>query len=78
MVRNPSRRSQGGDVEGTEKTDVVLGSPIDVAAASFEPGYDLDETLDAGYVTKADLKRGFCSYGIAVGDESPQGKRRER
>ena len=79
MPKNPSRRSQGGDVEGTDRTDVVLGQPIDVAAASYDGGYGpgvLEETLEAGYVTKADLKQGFCSYGIAVGEDSPQSKRR--
>ena len=70
MPKNPSRSSQGGDVEGTTKTDVTnaLGSPLEVASASFDPGYDLEETLEAGYVSAADLKRGFCSYGEGIGE----------
>jgi len=72
VPKNPSRSSQGGDVEGTTKTDTTnaLGSPLDVSRASYDPGYDaqLEETLKAGYVTQADLKRGFCSYGQAIGE----------
>ena len=68
MPANPSRRGQGGDVPGTEKTDVMfaVGSPIDVATASYQPGYPISRVM--GDVTYADLKQGFCSYGRAVGD----------
>ena len=68
MPRNPSRRSQGGDVEGFDKTDVEgsVSDSIDVAAASFDPGYELGESL--GYASEADLKRGFCTYGKGIGD----------
>lgn len=68
MPKNPSRRSQGGDVEGTTKTNAILGSPLDVSRASYDPGYDLEETLEAGYVTEADLKVGYCSYGECIGE----------
>ncbi len=68
MPKNPSRASQGGDVPGTSRTDVVLGEPLDVATASYEPGYDLDTTLENGHVNRADLKQGFCDYGVAVGE----------
>lgn len=62
---------QGGDVEGTKKIDVSQGEALAVAKASFEPGYDcINETLKAGYVSNADLVRGFCNYGIASGEES--------
>jgi hypothetical protein len=68
---NPSRAAQGGDVSGTTKTDVTnaLGSPLEVASASYDPGYEcLEETLEAGYISAADLKRGFCSYGECIGE----------
>lgn len=71
MPKNPSRSSQGGDVEGTTKTDTTnaLGDPLEVSRASYEPGYEcLEETLEAGYATAADLKRGFSSYGAAIGE----------
>jgi hypothetical protein len=58
-------RSRGGDVSGTTKTDVVLGSPITVAEASYDPGYEFGESLE--YASKADLKQGYTSYGKAVG-----------
>lgn len=71
MPKNPGRASQGGDVEGMEEIDqdgALPGQSLDVARASFDPGYSLDETLQAGYVSKADMKRGFCSYGQGVGE----------
>jgi hypothetical protein len=70
MPYNPERRIRGGDVEGTTKTDVegATGSPIEVAEASYDAGYECqDETMEVGYVTMADLKQGFCSYGVGVG-----------
>lgn len=76
MPKNPERASRGGDVPGTTRTDVdgAVGSPIDVATASFEPGYDeaLEETLEAGYISKADLKRGYGSYGVVIGEGRPK------
>lgn len=68
MPFNPNRRFQGGDVEGTTKTDVegAVGAPIEVALASYDPGYPLGDTLE--YETMADLKQGFASYGVAVGE----------
>lgn len=71
MPKNPGRRTQGGDVEGMEAIDqegALPGQSLDVAAASYDPGYSLDETLEAGYMTKADMKRGYSSYGLGVGD----------
>lgn len=65
---------QGGDVTGTKKIDVSQGEALQVASASFEPGYDLGSTLDAGYVDEACLVQGFCDYGICVGEESSIGK----
>lgn len=71
QVSNSERASRGGDVMGTDKTDVdeAVGSPIDVAAASYDPGYE----MELGYCSEADLKRGFCSYGIAIGEGRPKG-----
>jgi hypothetical protein len=71
MPYNPERRARGGDVEGETKTDVegAVGSPIEVAEASYEPGYSLETTLDAGYVSMADLKQGFSSYGESIGEK---------
>jgi hypothetical protein len=76
MPYNPDRRWQGGDVEGTTKTDVdgAVGAPVEVADASYEAGYDCQEvTMQEGYVTLADVKRGFCSYGVGVGDARGKG-----
>lgn len=73
MIRNPERASRGGDVEGTVKTDVTMGEPLDVGAASFDPGYSLEKTLEAGYVTEADLKQGYSSYGVGIGEGRPKG-----
>ena len=76
MPKNPERATRGGDVSGTTRTDVdgAVGSPITVADASYDPGYDcLEETLEAGYVSKADLKRGFGSYGVVIGEGRPKG-----
>lgn len=62
---------QGGDVMGTKKIDVSQGRALDVAAASFDPGYKLDTTFAAGYIDPACLVRGYCNYGVAVGQDSP-------
>jgi hypothetical protein len=62
---------QGGDVMGTKKIDVSQGRALDVAAASFNPGYKLDSTFKAGYIDEACLTRGYCDYGVAVGEDSP-------
>jgi hypothetical protein len=71
MPANPERASRGGDVSGTTKTDAQwsIGGPIEVASASYEPGY---ETF-LGYSSPADLKQGYCSYGISIGEGSPIG-----
>lgn len=70
MPNNPERAMRGGDVSGETAIDVSQGEAIKVAKASFDPGYDLMETLsDADTkVSKADLVRGFCTYGKAVGE----------
>ena len=71
---NQKNSVQGGDVMGTTKINVSQGRALDVATASFEPGYDLSSTLDAAHVDKSCLIRGYCDYGIAVGQESSLGK----
>lgn len=73
MMSNSERRMRGGDVEGMTKTDVegAVGSPVEVAKASYDPGYELGESLQ--YETRADLKQGYCSYGVAVGDSRAKG-----
>jgi len=75
MPYNPCRAWQGGDVEGETVTDVegAVGAPVRVADASYEAGYDCQETtMEAGYVTQADLKQGFSSYGVGVGEGRPK------
>lgn len=68
-------RDRGGDVQGTCKTDVegAVGSPITVAEASYDPGYDFGKSLSEGYMEKADLKQGYCSYGTSIGEGRPKG-----
>lgn len=72
MPKNPNRAAQGGDVEGTTFNDkgYGLGEPIEVAKASYDPGYSLETTLsDAGVkVNVADLKLGRCMYGKVIGE----------
>lgn len=74
MPMNPERAARGGDVEGTTKTDIDYGSgdPITVAKASFEPGYEIGNTQV--YTTVADTIRGYCNYGIAIGEARGNGK----
>lgn len=57
-----------GDVEGETPIDVSMGAALKVAKSSFDPGYDLDSTLAAGYVKKADLVTGYCDYGKVIGN----------
>lgn len=68
MPMNPERASRGGDVEGTTKTDpgMGVGSPVTVADASYEPGYEIGAAMDD--ISLADVKAGYCSYGVSVGD----------
>lgn len=75
MPKNPERASRGGDVPGTTKTDNDwgVGAATTVADASYEPGYDLDTTTEAGYVSMADIKQGYASYGVATGSARPKG-----
>lgn len=72
-MTNPERDCRGGDVPGTTKTDNEwgVGSAIDVAEASFDPGYPLGASLEDE--TRADLKAGYCSYGVSVGDKRGPG-----
>lgn len=59
-------RGRGGDVSGAKRIDVTMGEAIPVAAASFDPGYDIDGSLcDA---TEADLIRGYSDSGRSVGE----------
>lgn len=71
MARSTGR---GGDVSGTTRYDNFrgVGKGIEVARASFDPGYPLTETLsDAGTrVSEADLRQGYCTYGKTVGEAS--------
>jgi len=73
MPNNPERASRGGDVSGDTKTDVegAVGSPVSVSKASYDPGYELGDSLQ--YETAADLKQGFCSYGVGVGASRAKG-----
>jgi hypothetical protein len=76
MPKNPERASRGGDVSGTTKTDNDwgVGAATTVADASYEPGYgSIDATLEAGYVSMADVKQGYCSYGVGAGMARPKG-----
>ena len=68
MPNNPERRSRGGDVSGSTKTDVEgsVSSPITVADASYDPGYELGATVED--VSRADIKAGYCSYGVLTGE----------
>lgn len=69
--------SQGGDVPGKRKIDVSQGPALEVAAASFEPGYDLATTMDAGYIKSDCLTRGYSDYGVGAGESAPSnGKKR--
>lgn len=70
MPNNPERASRGGDVSGETLTDVegAVGSPIEVAEASYDPGYGLGASLDEQGQTMADLKQGFSSYGPSIGE----------
>ncbi len=60
------------DVSGTTKIAVTMGEAIPVANASFDPGYSLETTYEGGdprnTFTKADLVRGYCSYGRMIGE----------
>jgi hypothetical protein len=68
MPANPERASRGGDMPGTTKIDAQwsVGSPIEVATASYDPGYE----PFYGYASMADTKQGYCSYGISIGESS--------
>lgn len=78
MPKNPARKSQGGDVEGTTKTDVMFGEPVTVSNASFDGGYDVGVVGEImpnsakllGKKLKADLLRGYCDYGRCIGEHA--------
>jgi hypothetical protein len=59
---------QGGDVGGTFKIDVSQGESIEAAKASIDPGYSLESTLEAGDIDSSCLVRGYCDYGVAIGE----------
>ena len=63
---NPNRDNQGGDVTGEKPIDVTQGEAVKVANASFDPGYPLGKSLEDQ--SKADLVKGYCSYGKSVGN----------
>jgi hypothetical protein len=73
MARNPERRDRGGDVEGSTKTDNDwgVGEATTVAEASYDPGYPVDNSLPD--TTMADVKQGYTSYGVSIGDGQPKG-----
>ena len=71
MPKNPERRERGGDVSGTTRTDNQwgVGDAVEVAEASFDPGYSLENTWgnEAGSgasLSQAELKQGYSSYGV--------------
>lgn len=58
---------------GTTKISVTLGRAIEVSNRSFDPAdYTLETTFEGGdsrnKFTKADLVRGYCSYGHLIGE----------
>jgi len=65
-------RPQGGDVQGTARIEVSQGEALKVAAASFDPGYDVDASIEGGdpeqRMSEADLIQGFCAYGKLAGE----------
>lgn len=70
MPANPEYRSKGGDAPGVTKTaPSSMGRTLEVAKASYDPGCEcVEETLEAGDVSWADVKQGFASYGRATGN----------
>lgn len=66
MPTNPTRSSQGGDVDGEKPIDISQGEPLKVSNASYDPGYPLGKTIENE--SMADLVKGFCSYGKSVGE----------
>jgi hypothetical protein len=65
-------RPRGGDVSGTTRIEVTQGEALRVPSLSFDPGYSLEETFEGGdernSFSKADLIRGYCTYGRLVGE----------
>ena len=59
-------RDLGGDLIIKKKIDVTMGEAIPVAKSSFDPGYELGNSLE--YCNKADLTRGYSDNGKAVGE----------
>ena len=80
MPRNPTRAEQGGDVEGQTPIDVTMGDAIRVATASFDPGYPLETSLRRApgepYMDEEDLVRGYCDYGVSIGEGESRRTRR--
>ena len=73
MPYNPERHCRGGDVEGDTRTDVegAVGKPIEVAKASYQPGYDIGEST--GYANEADVKQGFARMAWALARRGRRG-----
>lgn len=61
---------QGGDVEGMTRIDVTQGEAIEVASASFDPGYidGIPFGDPRNGVKKANLVQGYFSYGRMIGE----------
>lgn len=74
MPENPNKDFQGGDCSGTKKIVVTMGEALSVAAASFDPGYSLDNTFNAGNTSfkMADIMRGYADSGVDIGEEGIQ------
>lgn len=71
MPKNPDKDCLGGDCEGEKKIYVTNGDATSVAAASFDPGYSLENTFNTGNTTftMADVIRGYADSGVAIGEE---------
>jgi hypothetical protein len=71
MPKNPERASRGGDVDGQTRIDVTMGEAVEVASASFDGGYELGGSMEisapSDRLNKADLVRGYATYGKAIG-----------
>lgn len=76
MPDNPERATRGGDISGTTKTDPEhgLGDATTVAKASYDGGYgDGIQEDSMPDTTMADLKQGYCSYGVSTGEKRGKG-----
>lgn len=71
MPENPNKGFQGGDCPGTKKIVVTQGDALSVAAASYDPGYSIENTLNAGNTSfkMSDILRGYADTGVDIGEE---------